>query len=71
MHDATKETELRDAGKRASERLNYFLMLASRDIQGSRTDQAVTASGPHADQAASRTEARAGHSETELPPPEP
>ena len=71
VHNATTKTELRIAGDQARERLDHFLMFASLDIQGSDTHQALTASGPHADQVASRTDARAGDSGTDLLPPEP
>ena len=49
VHHATTETELRIAGDRARERLDNFLTLASLDIQGNDTHQALTASEPHAD----------------------
>jgi hypothetical protein len=71
IHNATTKKELWIAGDRARERLDHFLMLASLDIQGNDTHQALTASGPHADQVASGTDARAGDRGTDLPSPEP
>ncbi len=71
IHKATTKTELWIAGDRARERLDDFLRLASLDIQGNDAYQALATSGPHADQAASRADARAGERGTDLLPPEP
>ena len=71
IHKATTQTELWIAGDRARERLDHFFMLASLDIQGNNKHQALTAGEPHAEQVASRTDARAGDGGTDLPSPEP